>query len=74
MKLFYKASILIQLFLAFVGKDKNKTGYMLYLLTSGSREHDNSWKSDDRKNRNYLEENDSSLEAYNDKYSLFLER
>ena len=74
MNLFYKASILIQLILAFLINDRNRTGYMLYLLTSNLKVRRTSSKSDDRKNKKHLDENDTIFEAPNDKYSLFLER
>jgi|WetSurMetagenome_2_1015567.scaffolds.fasta_scaffold815841_2 hypothetical protein len=74
MILFYKASVLLQLLLAFIINERNKTEYMLYLLTSNSKERRDPPKFDDENNKKRLKHFDTIFEAPNDKYSLFLER
>ncbi len=74
MKLFYKACVLVQLFMAFIYNDRNKVAYMQYLFTSDWKERRNPSRADDRINKKHLEDHNSIVEVPNDKYSLFLER
>ena len=73
MKLYYAILLLVQLFLALLSNDKNKTAYLLYLWKSFFR-HETQTGTHHINSKKISKYKETKAEADSNEYSLLLER